>query len=254
MKPSFHLRFSAVMWVLFVFPSRAQTASEIVSKYLDTVSNGDIRNWDQVKSTYIESVVFYSQGSYDQKISFANSDKPSYSKNYTSFIDKKIKRELYDDSTFSKLNSSFYFLPSGAIILFKNTAPIRRTASAQRDDMDFLPVQIWKLFNKCESLDHLGIKEFSIEKLNCYEIRMVVNDRIYMLYINTTTYLLDYWNNREDHDLTILSGFRNYKRVNGLLLPMTDFMKKNGAIFYQSDIKKIELNPLIDPKIFDYKE
>jgi hypothetical protein len=254
MKHSISLRFSTIVLALFVFPSHAQTAREIVNKYLDTVSNRDIHRWDSITSTYTESVEFYSQNNFDQKISFVTDGKPSYSKTYTLFRDKKVKTEMYSDSTYSKLSSRFYFLPSGSIVILGNQPPIKRSPSAKHNNMDFLPVQIWKLLNRCESLDLLGVKEFISENLSCYEIRMVVEDRIYMLYIDVTSYLLEYWNGREDQDLKNVTGFRNYKQVNGLLLPMTEFLKKNGVIFYQSDTKKFEVNPRLDPKIFDYKE
>lgn len=255
MKYTNNLFIQTIVVLSLAIPSRAQTARDIVNKYLDTVSNGDIHNWDKITSMYTESIGFYSHGNFEQRISLTNNDRPNYHKTWWEYPNK-TKAELYSDSAFSNLSSVFYFLPTGSIILLPHNPPIKKDPSNVHDEFfsHFVPVHISKLLAKCESLDLLGIKEFVSEKLSCYEIRMMVNNRIYMLYIDTSTYLLDYWNNREDHDLSNMTGFKNYRRANGLLFPMSDFMKKDGVIFYQSDTKKIELNPSINPKIFVYTE
>jgi len=232
----------------------AQSAREIVNHYLDTVSKGNIHLWDNVKSMYTESVSSYSQNDFDAQISLTDVNKPTFNKTYKVYPDK-TKRELYEDSTCAKKLSAFYFLKNETIIVFENQPPIRKP-SLELDEFysDFLPVQIWKLLDKSKSLKILSVKDFPVDESQCYEIQLITKGRKYLLYINTKTFLLDYWNGRDDEDLTIMTGFKNYRRIDGFLMPMTEFMTRNGIVFFHDDTKKIEINPTIDPDIFEYKD
>ena len=44
-----------IVFILFAAPLLGQDAREIVNRYLDTVSNGNIDNWNKIKSTYKEN-------------------------------------------------------------------------------------------------------------------------------------------------------------------------------------------------------
>jgi len=225
-----------------------------VTRYLNTVSNGNIHLWDNIKSTYTESLSSYSQNNFEAQISLIDVDKPTFNKTYKVYPDK-TKRELYEDSTCTRKLSTFYFLKDEIIIQFENQPPLKKP-SLKLDEFysDFLPVQVWKLLDKSKSLKILSVKDFPADESQCYEIQMITKGKKYMLYINTKTFLLDYWNGREDEDLTIMTGFKNYTRVDGLLIPMTEFMTRNGIVFYRDDTKKIEINSRIDSQIFDYKD
>jgi hypothetical protein len=115
-----------------------------------------------------------------------------------------------------------------------------------------IPVQISKLVSKSKSIELLGIKEFPLDGFSCYEIKMITKGRSYVLYINTKTFLLQYWNNREDGDLSILTKFFNYKKVEEFLIPMSDSMMKDGVVYFSNTTKKYLINTPIDLQIFNY--
>jgi len=139
---------------------RAQSAREIVKHYLDTVSNDNIHSWDNIKSTYTESVSFYSQNNFDAQISLIDANKPTFDKTYKIYPDK-TKRELYEDSTCTIKLSTFYFLKDEIIVQFENQPPLKKP-SIKLDEFysDFLPVQISRLLDKSKTLKILGIKDF----------------------------------------------------------------------------------------------
>jgi hypothetical protein len=247
-------RLFAVLLLFVSFIANAQTAREIVSHYLDTVSNGDVKAWSKIKSAYTESEVYYSQQDFDQKINLLKADKPSFHKLYwvAPFEHKDV---LFEDSTFTRMTSTFYFLNDRTIILMYNIPPIIKDKQI-RDEFVyyFLPEQIRKLLEKSKSVELLGIKDFPNDGILCYEIRITAKGRHYLLYIDTTSFLLRYWNGREDQDTGVMTKFDNYKRIDGLLMPMLESMTKGGIPYYYCRTRKIELNATIDPKELVYEE
>ena len=55
--------------------SYGQDALDIINRYIDTVSNGDVRNWNSIKSVYSESESYYGQQAFDQKVDLLKKDK-----------------------------------------------------------------------------------------------------------------------------------------------------------------------------------
>ena len=233
---------------------RAQDPKEIIDRYLDTVSNGDIRNWDKITSLYRESEVYYSQADFDGKLNLSRPDKANFHKSFQLFPYPQ-KNEIYEDSAFTHRLSTFYFLKDRTIILLGNVPPMIKTApSRDKYASDHLPVQIWKLAEKSKSIELLGVKEFPSDGLSCYEIRMTSDGRNYVLYINTDTFLLEYWNGREDEDISFLAKYYDYKRVDGFLIPMSSGLTRNGVVYFSTRTMKYIINADIDPEIFEYKE
>ena len=243
-----------VLLVLFTQSLSGQTAQEIIARYLDTVSNGNIENWNQIKSLYTENEVYYSQQNFEQKIDLLKEEKGNYHKQHIVFPFKQ-KIEIYDDSIANKPLSTFYFLKDKTIILMGNMPPLVKEPAA-RDEFfsHHLPVQISKLVRKSKSVELRGVKQFTFDGTSCYEINISVRDRNYILYINTQTFLLEYWNGRGDGDATALTKFSNYKKVDGFLIPMFECSLKNGIVYFSNNVKKYFINVDIDPRIFDYKE
>jgi len=136
-----------------------------------------------------------------------------------------------------------------------NVPPIIKQPAPKDDNLvsTDLPVQVSKLLES-RSIELLGTREFPVDGLLCYEIKMIRKGRTYFLYINTSSFLLEYWNDREDGDLSILAKVYNYKRVDGLLIPMSDCLMKDGIVYYSSHIKKYLINAYIDPQVFIYKD
>lgn len=243
-----------IVFFLLTTSLYGQDAMEIVNRYLDTVSNGDIVNWRNIRSTYTESEVYYSQNDFDQRVNLLRPDKPSFHK---SFRDVSLgeKSEIYADSTFTELQSSFYFLKDKTIIVLGNIPPIiKKTVGRNESFPEHLPLQVWEWMQASKSVELLGVKEFPLDGIHCYEIRMSTRRRNYMLYINTETFLLDYMNGREDGDMSFLVKLSNYTRVGDLLIPFSDSMMRNGVTYYWRHIRRIELNAEIDSEIFKYRE
>jgi acylphosphatase len=233
--------------------AHGQDPREIINRYLDAVSNGTIDHWNKIRSIYTESESYYSQNDFEHKVDLLKPDKSDFMRSF-SVLPYNQKIEHYDDSTFTKPLSTFYFLKDKIVILIGNIPPMTREP-LPRDEFfsAHLPVQISKLMDKSRSIELLRIKEFP-GGLSCYEIKMITKERPYVLYINTETFLLEYWNNQEDGDLSILAKFYNYRKVEDLLIPMSDCAMKNGVIYSWNNIRKYQINPDIDPKIFDYKD
>lgn len=232
-----------------------QNAREIVNHYLDTVSNGNIDNWNKIKSIYSESEGLYNQYNYEHKVNFLKREKPNFTKVFLVFPYNR-KHELYEDSAFTQLLSTFYFLENRTIILMSNMPPVIKSSPSSRDEFfsDHLPVQIWKLMNKSKSVELLGIKEFPNDGFSCYEIKINIKGRNYYLYINTKTLLLEYWNGNGEDDRSFLTKYYNYKKVDDFLMPMSQSAMRNGIVYYWSNTSKIEINAAIDPEIFNYKD
>lgn len=112
----------------------AQTADEIIERYIDTVSNGDIKNWRKIKSVLLEREVFYSQGRYDQPGPIFSHPKVHYHKTYRVFPDK-LKTEIYADSTYRELLSSWWYLSDKTIVQFKNMDPIIKPKSHEQNGL-----------------------------------------------------------------------------------------------------------------------
>lgn len=243
-----------VIFGLLSTVSYGQDAREIVNRYLDTVSNGNIDNWNKIKSLYRESEGLYSQQNYEHKIDFLKKDKPNFTKEFLVFP-YNHKHELYEDSVFTKLSSTFNFLEKRTIILMGNMPPvIKHTSPRDESISDHLPIQIWKLMNKSKSVKLLGIKEFPNDGFSCYEIKIHTKGRNYYLYINTKTFLLEYWNGNEEEDRSFLTKYYNYKKVEDFLMPMSNSAMRNGVVYYWNNIRKIEINADIDLEVFNYKD
>jgi len=249
------MRLLFIASVFFISTSSAQSAKDIVNRYLDTVSNGDIDNWNKIKSIYSESEGSYSHQHYEQKIDFLKTDNINFTKIFTLFP-YNHKHELYADSAFTKLLSTFYFLESRTIVLISNMPPVIKPASPSRDEFfsDHLPVQIWKLMNKSKSVELIAIKEFPLDQVTCYEIKINTKGRNYYAYINTETFLLQYWNGNEEEDRSFLTKYYNYKKVGDFLMPMSHSGTRNGIVYFWNNTRKIEINADINPEIFSYQD
>jgi hypothetical protein len=199
--------------------------------------------------------VYYSQQDFEQRVSLLKSDKPNFHKSYR-IAPNDHKIEIYEDSTFTKRLSTFYFLKGKTVLLLSNIPPIVKPAPPRDEEFssDHLPVQIWKLMQKSKSVQLLGIKEFPIEGLQCYEIKIITKERNSILFINTETFLLEYSNLRKDGDISFLAKFYNYKKIDDFLIPMSDCLMRNGIVYHWKNVRKIDINADIDPQVFKYQE
>ena len=196
---------------------------------------------------------YYSQQDFEQKVNFFKADKPSFSKYYR-LGPHRTRIDSYADSTFTNWKSSFYFLKDKTIIIMDNIPPmIKKPKPPGEFFAEHDPVFIWKLVDKSSSTELMGIKEFPIEGLLCYEIKITTKGRNYYLYINTETFLLEYWNISKDEDPSSLAKFSNYKQIGDFLIPMSNSAMRNGFVYHWVNKRKIEFNTEIDPELFIYK-
>ena len=107
--------------------------------------------------------------------------------------------------------------------------------------------------DKSSATELIGIKEFPIEGLLCYEIKITTKGQNYYLYINTETFLLEYWNSNKEGDRSSLAKFSNYKKIGDFLIPMSTSAMRNGSVYHWINNRKIEFNTDIDPELFVYK-
>ena len=76
------LRLLVITLVLLPALLKGQDAREIIKHYLDTGSNGNIENWNQIRSLYTEGESYYSQNDFEQKVNLVKPDHPSYQRSY----------------------------------------------------------------------------------------------------------------------------------------------------------------------------
>lgn len=244
-----------IIFLLFALPfAHAQKAEEIVNRYLDTVSNGNIENWNKIKSIYIENESYSGQPEFEKQINFLKIQKPNFNRlfgarRYGSRV------ESYDDSSYTNLKSTFYFLKDKTVVSVPHIAPM--ITKNNRKNSEFFseqtPVYIRNLLQKSSATELLGIKKFENGSVSCYQVKIRTAERDYYLYFNTETYLLEYWN-VSHMDQSFLTRFYNYKKIGDFLMPMSTSAMRDGIVYQWNDTRKIELNPEIDPKLFIYSE
>lgn len=240
-----------VMACILTGSVQAQNANDIIQHYFDTVSNGDIKNWEKIRSVYIEAVSFYSQEEFDQSVpNFMNPARPSYVKEYR-LHPYKLRRESYEDSTYRNLKSTMLWLHNKLIMRFGDMVPIIKPLK-EPNAGDFDPVYLSKLLRKSKSIKYNGVKEFVTDSLSCYDIEIQTKDFAINYYFNTSSYLLEYYKVFNSSDSLNYARFYDYKNIDGLLFNMGTYGMKNGRIFHSVKIKRIQINCPIDPKKFEY--
>lgn len=226
-----------------------QTAVEVIEKYIDTVSNGDIQNWYKIRSVLLEKEVFYGQEEYEQSGPNISGPTVHYDKTYRVFPDKS-KAEIYADSTYNELESSWWYLGDRTIIQFKNMPPIIKKRPNPKL-WNFKPIEILELMKESKSLSNKGVKDFRMEGVFCFDIEVEKgNGKIMHLYFDTTSYLLRFTKNSNEFESLSYATYGDYKVIDGLLFYTLTYAMKNGRIFFSSRTRKIHVNFPIDDKKF----
>lgn len=238
--------------VLPVPVCNAQDALEIIERYIDTVSNGDINNWKKIKSIFRESQGSFSQQEFDGAIPNL-SPQTRYIKTYKVFSPDKEKIELYSDSTYHEFLSG---LPDQMILEFNNMPRIIKPVDRQKRRASyFKPVEISELARENRSITCTGITEFPIDGISCFEIVVETTDKRIGLYFNTQSYLLEYTRisgETESFSDSSYVRYTDYRNIDGLLFYMAYYATRNGRIFHSSKTKSIHVNYPIDRKKFQF--
>ncbi len=224
----------------------AQSAQEIIANYFDTVSHGDIRNWSQIKSAYIESRSVYSAAEYEGKPDFTLS-KPTTHKLYRVWPDQS-REDLYQDSS---LVSSFFHLRKEQFFVMGNMEPMPMSSGPYEPYFEFDPVRIRNLMDKAKSIELVGTVD--MQGINCFEVRLHLKELVWRFYFNAHTFLLEFWSNSPDGAGETLTKVYDYKRVENFLIPMSEVKSRNGVIFFSATRSRVDLNVDIDPGRFVHR-
>ncbi len=238
-----------VLLVLTIQTLAAQTPTELLNKYYDTVSFGDFRNWEKIKSAWIEKSSFYDQNRYDGNGLSVQSE-PSKAFIYRIWPDSSLI-EVFSNSL--KV-SSLYHVGKKRVFVLENMPPMELGDNGPYEPyFEFEPVMVKHTVQRSKSIRLTGIEK--IDSVQCYNLRVVTKGLTWHFYFNSTTFLLEYWNNSPtDEESPTLTKVYNYKRVENVLISFSELKKKNNSVFYSSDIVQISLNTFIDPKKFEIEE
>lgn len=225
----------------------AQTADEILDHYFAAVSNGDVDNWSKIKSAYIESESSYFELKPGEISTNSAGPKKKIEKRYRQWPDKSMS-ELYEDSV---LVSTTYHVGNNHFMVMNHRAPIPIDTRPYEPYFEFDPILIQHTVEKSTSIRLRGIKK--IDSLHCYDIQVVTPALVWHFYFNTTTFLLEFWNNSVNGDTSNFTKVYDYKKVNDLLIPTAEAKFKNGIMFYSAKVTQLILNAPINPKKFLFK-
>src|SRR5687767_8526441 len=82
MCPGMRLNFSALVFILsFAQNVLAQDAAEVINTYCRIVSNGDVENWDKIRTQYYETVTGSYKPRQDNGFNLKTVE-PTYNKEY----------------------------------------------------------------------------------------------------------------------------------------------------------------------------
>ena len=220
--------------------SFSQTGREILERYLDTVSNGDVNKWNKIKTMYATSIGYYSSGDFEHNFNLTLSKNLDYKKIFKVWPDHQ-KEEIYKDSLYNDTPSKFYFLKNKHVIIIGMMSPVE-TPVIKSVWFDFFPVKIKDYIDKSKTISFVGIKEIP-GKLACYEVNIVTKEEMHQLFFNTKTFLLEgiYF---PDKDIYWIIS--DYKYFDGYLIPTYVASVKDGVIYTWEKFKTFVLNATID--------
>jgi hypothetical protein len=247
----------AILWMACpVSETCAQSPTEIIDRYLATVSNGNRANWQEIRSAFVEYDAYdHLQKGSQQGIPDFSIGAVHPSRLYKIWPDKE-KIVTYEDSTFSNVVGSSYFLRDKTVLVFKNMDPIVKAPWADPDMyFEFVPVRLSRVVNDAKSIKLLRTKEFPVDGFTCYEVEIRTKRFSYQVYFNVETFLIEYWNQSKLGDGTITTTkFEDYKKVGPYLIPMTYISSTKGVVNFWLRYKKVEINIDIADDEFELKD
>jgi len=239
------------IWIYFfviqLTPSFGQTGEEILNKYLDTVSNGNVKKWDDIKSLYVTSSYYFSASAFQSQGKTMTTDDLGYKKLYKIWPDKQ-KEELYRDPNYSDVPSKFYFLKNKHVIILNITSmPPMETPVRKSLWFEFYPKRIQQYIKESKEINFIGEKEIPGKTSAYYEVEIKTKEENHYLLFNKETYLLE---GKFFPDKDIYWIFSDYKETEGYLIPMLDTGIRDGIVFFWVMYNEFKFNIAIDPKIF----
>jgi hypothetical protein len=136
-----------------------------------------------------------------------------------------------------------------------NLPPVKKGVPERDPYMSrHLPVYISNILAHSKSVELTDVKQLQPAGPSFYELKLTAKGKVYFLFINVDTFLVEYCNLRGDGDRSILVSVSEYRRFDKLLIPMYESSMKNNAAYFWTRKSKLVLNVEIDPAIFEYKE
>jgi hypothetical protein len=235
------------VFLFFSSLSFAQTAEDILHRYLDTVSYGDIAKWSRIKTLYATTIIYFDADAFQSRIGLLNSVEASYKKIYKIWPDRQ-KEELYQDSAYAGSPSKFYYLKNKHVIILNNGMPPMETPAKTFVQFEFYPVRVQAYIQQAKEIKLNSIKRIPGKASEYFEILIKTQDDSHYLLINTDTYLLEGIFFPETNTYWTLA---DYKTFDGYLIPTRYYDVKNGIVVSTQIFTSFRLNVPIDVKIFD---
>jgi outer membrane lipoprotein-sorting protein len=232
----------SLLALLFItaFTLKAQTADEIVEKYLTAIGGAD--NWKKLESMQ-QIGTAAAQG---MNIPFTMSAmRPNLSKVELEIQGMKMVQECYDGAV------GWSFNPFGG----GNTATKMTDEEAQEAAKNSFEDDFIDYKTKGHTIELQGTEE--IEGSKCFKISMkrkVGDEKIY--YFDTETYVPVMFRffsaTGPMKGMAIETYMSDYKELNGLMVPYSTEVKIQGQSAAVMKAEKIELNAKLDKKIFEF--
>jgi hypothetical protein len=226
-----------------------QTAREIISNYLDTVSHGDPGKWRQVKTFSATTKGYFNASRAVNAIALIDNGSSSYTKIYKLWPDK-MKEEVFSDSLYNTLTTECLFLKRKRICKIGNV----NTVEGEGDNslwFDFLPVIVENYIKSARAVTYKGISHVPGLNPPMHEIEIQSKDEIRRFFFNVDTNLLEGLYFAETNIYWLYS---DYTTVEGYLMPLTTTSVSEGGIFGRTEYRSISFNPNIDLSVFEYKD
>lgn len=245
------MRIAGLVFILVPAIGLAQDPVRIVRHYFDTVSGGDIRNWNKVRTAYIESISAYSNQNFTSKSNNYSEQEVTLYKTYRNWP-RKSRIDGYRDSVIYTIR---YHVGSKNVFSIGNLPPVEVSADVYDPYFEFETIMVKNIFDKRKHISMEGIEE--IDGVRCYGVMIITKNLVCYFYFNEKTFLLEYWGNTVDGKLQSLTRLSDYRKFGDLLIPMLDVKSTNFENFKDGEFSwnkrtRIELNGSIDPKVFEY--
>ena len=220
----------------------AQALDEVLQACFTKVSNGDMRNFDTIRTVIIESTGRYDGHAYNQSRPDFTATKGQRIRLLRVWPDK-TKFELYEDTV---LLSQTVANGDEHYFIFGKSEPMKTDPGPYEKGFELDPVLISNLLKKGKAT-LTGVKRFDTG--DCFDVLIKTKSLSWHFYFNTTTHLLDYWSNSPDEDEGSLTALSGYKTFGNVLIPTVEIKSKNGVPFFWAEIKSIVFNQPIPNEV-----
>ena len=214
--------------------TRAQTADEIVNKYVDAIGGKD--KLDQIKTVYIENTV-----------QVMGNEGPS-----TTSIVNGVGYRMESDVNGQKMIQVFTDKGGWQINPFMGATtpqPIPDEMYKQSKGQLYVTGPLYNYAAKGNKVELLG------KEGNAYKLKITNTDSLETIaYVDATTYYLTKItrsSNFMGQIMELAITFSNFKKSDmGIVFPYTTEISYGGQFTITNNVNKIELNKTIDPSIF----